>query len=390
MSARCLKSILLIGVVFALAACGTLTSSPAPATPEPTPSETPSPTETPTPTPTPRTAWMAWGFATAGDQYDRVFPCPACSGGEAPLARGARVLHVDSEGIVWAAHVKEGLSVWDPRSGAVEKYDESDGLLDDNVFDIARAPDGALWLATYGGANVYQDGVLREGLSHHTGLVGHTTWDLWIDSTGTVWVDTSNGFVLTAYDGESLSHFSDAETASIFSDHGIAAVFPKNTQFNSMAEDLDGSLWFGTNGNGLIHYNNGEWRIYNEADGLAGGLVSCVTVDGNGLIWLDVSNSNLTTFDGETFTPVDPLAFDYEWIIFPNVIKLAPEGAVWIGGSMAVFRYADSEWKIWEDNIGGLKMDRVDELIIGEDGSVWISTTRGLARYGPLFEPAQE
>ncbi len=32
----------------------------------------------------------------------------------------------------------------------------------------------------------------------------------------------------------------------------------------------------------------------------------------------------------------------------------------------------------------------VDELVIGDDGSVWISTMRGLARYGTVFESARE
>jgi streptogramin lyase len=389
MSARCLKSILLIGVALELAACAAATPTPESATSTSTVTATPRPTATPTPTPTPLIDWMAWEFATSSDQYDRVFPCPACNAGVAPLSRGARVRFVDEEGIVWAAHVTEDLSLWDPRTGTVEHYAESDGLLDASVYDIVRAPDGTIWLGTYGGANIYQDGVFQEGLSHGSGLVGHTTWNLWIDSSGIVWVDTNNGYVLTAYDGKSLLHFSDDETAAIFSDHDIAVVFPRHTQFNSMAEAPDGSLWFGTNGNGLIHYDGAEWVIYDEADGLASGSVSAVTVDREGLVWMDVIDSDLTTFDGEAFTAIDPESFGYDWTIYPRVITLAPDGAIWVGGSMVVLRYAEGEWTFWEE-VGGLDVDSVEELIFGEDGSVWISTAKGLARYGPVFDPAGE
>lgn len=325
---------------------------------------------------------MAWAFSTASNPYSNVLPCPTCNAGKAPLARGARVLHVDEEGIVWAAHVSDGLKVWDPRTGSVEEYDQDDGLLDEGVYDIARAPDGTLWLATYEGANMYQEGVFKEGLTNDTGLVGNTTWDLWIDSSGTIWVDTSNGYVLTAYDGESLTHYSDASISASYADwYDIAAVFPQWTQVNSMAEAPDGSLWFGTNGNGLLHYDGIEWRIYDEADGLATGSVSAVAVDRDGRVWMDVIEGDLTTFDGETFASIDPETFGYDWTIYPS--------AIWVGGSMVVLRYADDVWEYWEET-GGLEVQGVEELVIGEDGSVWVSTTAGLARYGPVFDPAGE
>ena len=156
-----------------------------------------------------------------------------------------------------------------------------------------------------------------------------------------------------------------------------------------MAESPDGSLWFGTNGNGLIHYDGTEWQIYDEADGLATGSVSAVAVDRDGLVWMSVIDMELTTFDGESFTSFESEEIGYDWTIYPSAITLAPDGAIWIGSSMAVLRYADGAWVFWEE-MGGLEVDRINEIVIGEDGSLWFSSSAGIARYGPVFDPAGE
>ncbi len=73
---------ILIGVVFAVAACGGTTPPPvassgastpaATAAPTPTPTPTPSPTESPEPTPTPVTEYQAPEDLVVGDCYDPI------------------------------------------------------------------------------------------------------------------------------------------------------------------------------------------------------------------------------------------------------------------------------------------------------------------------------
>ena len=363
------------------------TTTTAPTTTAATTTTTAAPTTTTTTTtlpPEPEFGWMAWEFAEAGDQADRVIPCPDCNAGVAPLTREAEVRFVDAVGKVWATHGSAGLVVWNPVTGKTSTYGPDDGLLDTTVYDIVRHPNGDIWLGTYGGANVYRDGRFEIGLTDDTGLVGVTTWDLWIDSTGTVWTDTSNGYILTAFDGENVRHFSDADLAAQYEGwHEIEAVFPEWTQSNSLAEAPDGSLWLGTNGNGLFHYDGTAWTHYSEADGLATGSVSLVEVDHEGTVWMYVIDMGLTTFDGATFTPIDLSEYNDGWTVYPMDIGVGPDGTVYVAGD-GLYAYRDGSWEATH-NAGGLELGAW-WITFGEDGSIWVGDNTGIARWGEIFD----
>jgi ligand-binding sensor domain-containing protein len=141
------------------------------------------------------------------------------------------------------------------------------GLLDPAVFAAARAADGTLWLATFDRAGIFDGTRPAVGLTSDQGLKGETTWNVWAQSNGTIWVTTNQGDILTARDGVTLRHFSDADTAGVWGP-GIEAAFPAWTKFNSAAEDPDGTMWFGTSGNGPVSLDGSEWRSCTEEDGL--------------------------------------------------------------------------------------------------------------------------
>lgn len=326
----------------------------------------------------PIAGWTAWAPADPGDDPAPP-PCGGCTGGLSPVDRTRGILFVDSDGAVWASS-EDGLMRWDPVSGEVVRFDSGDGLLDEAVFAIVRAPDDRLWLATYGGANVWDGTALRSGLTDETGLKGESTWNLWIQSNGTVWVTTNQGYVLSAFDGAGLRHFSDAD--SLWLGEDIDPVFPPFTQFADMAEAADGTLWFGSNGNGLFSFDGTEWRRWSEEDGLASGSVEGVAITPDGTMWLDVIGG-LTRFDGTTFEIVDPEAMGAWQGEYPDELVVGPDGALWVIASTALFRHLDGDWQVWE-TVDGLEFRGLRTLTIGEDGSVWIADMDGVARFGDM------
>jgi ligand-binding sensor domain-containing protein len=295
-----------------------------------------------------------------------------------------RIYFVDEVGTVWAT-ADDGLMLWDPPSGRVDTLSRSDGLLDELVYEIVRAPDGLLWLATYGGANTWDGERLGAGLTRDLGLLDKTTWDLWVQSDGTIWMDTNEGYVLTAFDGTGFRHFSDASTAERL---GIEAVFPARTQFNSaMTETPDGTLWFGSNGNGLFAYDGVEWRRYTQDDGLPSDSVDDLAATPDGRLWISAIGG-LTYFDGTAFTLVDPAVMG-DWSgEYPDDLVVDHDGALWVMTMSSLFRYVDGDWEM-RTQVDGLTIRVIYSLVVGEDGSVWISTADGVARYGlPLPLPA--
>jgi hypothetical protein len=68
-------------------------------------------------------------------------------------------------------------------------------------------------LAPHGGASTFDGNRFAVGPTTEQGLKGETTWSARAQSTGTIWVTTSQGYVPSAWDGATLHHCSDADTA---------------------------------------------------------------------------------------------------------------------------------------------------------------------------------
>lgn len=337
-------------------------------------------TTTTTLPPEPEVGWMAWSATNLGFNELPPPPCSGCSGGENPVERSRSVFFVDADGVLWVQE-SQGLAQWDPASGEYRSLGREDGLLDSVAFAAARAPDGLLWLATYRGANTFDGEHFAVGLTRDEGLIGDTTWEVWAQSNGTVWVTTNQGYVLSAWDGTVLRHFSDADLAAVHG-QGIEAVFPAWTQFSSMAEGPDGTLWFGTFGNGLFSFDGTEWRRYTEDDGLPSSSVENVLFTSDGTLWLEAIGG-LVRYDGTVFEVIDPEVMGSWYGEYPEGLALGPDGALWVLANKGVFRLLDGAWDFWQ-RVDGMEFGGTHSITAGEDGSVWIADAYGLARYGEM------
>jgi ligand-binding sensor domain-containing protein len=95
----------------------------------------------------------------------------------------------------------------------------------------------------------------------------------------------------------------------------------------------DDSVWTGTWGGGVSHYDGKAWHSYTTKDGLAGNIVYSVAQDENGGMWFG-TNAGLSYFDGkewQIFTQSDGLLDN-------NIYAIAPQGKnqVWVGSRSGV------------------------------------------------------
>ena len=152
--------------------------------------------------------------------------------------------------------------MWFATSGGVSQYDgkkfvnftQKDGLVDNWIWSITRAPDGVIWIGTErGGVYRYANPNARLRLSDGKEFVNFTTkdglasdivYDIHCDEDGVVWFATFRG--VSRYDGKTF--------VNLTTEDGLV-----NNWMWSINRDSDGVMWFATVGGGISWYDGMTW-----------------------------------------------------------------------------------------------------------------------------------
>jgi signal transduction histidine kinase/ligand-binding sensor domain-containing protein/CheY-like chemotaxis protein len=147
----------------------------------------------------------------------------------------------DRQGRIWAAGSR-GLARFE--DGRWTRFNSRDGLKSDDVFLLAEAGDGSLWIGYREALGIarltFPEG--RPSLEHfdrHNGPRSDKAISLAFDTRGRVWLGTDSG--VDVFDGRSWRHFDRADGLA-WDDANAAAIYA----------DGDGSVWIGTS-LGLAH-----------------------------------------------------------------------------------------------------------------------------------------
>ncbi|MBI5384153.1 MAG: ATP-binding protein [Verrucomicrobia bacterium] len=195
----------------------------------------------------------------------------------------------------------------------LRNWDLDDGLPSTRVNDIARTPDGYLWLAT-------QRGLVRfDGTTFVTVNITNLPADktplrarcLLVDGKGDLWIGVRDRLLRRTG--------SDFEIKDLGATTGGGAL-------NDMAEDSDGALWLATEGAGLVRLRRGEAERFGVESGLPSAAVAQVVCDAAGRLWAVAGRQLVTLQSGRWQTPAGMPANS------GLVQTLAParEGGVWV------------------------------------------------------------
>jgi signal transduction histidine kinase/ligand-binding sensor domain-containing protein/DNA-binding response OmpR family regulator len=191
----------------------------------------------------------------------------------------------DSRGHIWIATDDGGLNEYLPSSHSFQHYMPSaeggNHLSFPNVHALCMDGDD-LWIGTYtGGVDVLNTSTGR--FRHYTNrphdphsLDGSSSFSIFRDRSGTVWVATMNG--LNRYRRETDDFERIREIGAMTLD---------------MAQDRAGHLWLATQGDGLFKYFPGtqSWKNYATRFGsLPNDQVNCLMLDSKGTLWVGTMN----------------------------------------------------------------------------------------------------
>jgi ligand-binding sensor domain-containing protein len=261
-----------------------------------------------------------------------------------------------------------GMSLYDEKLDKWENFNIPDGLGDAFVYRSMMMSNGDVWVATWSGANRIRGGDLKDRSKWDLYTVENTKGGLpndWVyglaeGKNGEVWMATEGG----------LARFKDGKWDNWNHAKGLGAPYEKvksdikfqndpatqsthhakqkeemglqgiNVAYNpnyivSMVVDQDGSVWAGTWGGGLAHFDGKNWKNYTVTDGLPGNHVFMLHRDKKGTLWIG-TNDGLARRDGDKF-----VVLKTEQGLFSNTVfsmATGDDGNLWVGSFGGVAR----------------------------------------------------
>ena len=321
-------------------------------------------------------------------------------------------------------------------------YQQDDGLAHNVVTAVVQAKDGAMWFATRGGISRY-DGTTWRTFTEKQGLPANGFSGLYEAEDGTLWatgglgfrgqienhiarlagdrwepvmlpgnlVDVNVGPVIGVGEGDlcfatggmGILHFTGDEWKTIDEVDGLASNYVQ-----CLLRSKDGAVWAAHTGRrpgvpspprsmrgrggGMSRFDpeTNEWVKVATPRALAGSAVTAMAQAADGAVWMGTLNRGVMRYDGihwQGFSVADGLPAD-------RVLSVAaaPDGSVWLGTVGGVVRFpafgsesqAGDRGRVLqvftEEN--GLPSNLVTSVCTSTDGSVWVGTAWGVARYG--------
>ncbi len=275
-----------------------------------------------------------------------------------------RVILQDSRGDVWLGSNDEGLQKISEAGNKI--YTINNGLPNNSVRTLCEDKRGNIWVGTASGV-IYltPDGkLLNPQFGAGTTANGVITSNLFCDSTGKIWLTTSNENGLFLFqDGlfKPLDKFDPYITyfaTAIYQDsrgkywiglgdRGIATMVNgtvsliktgtllDKTPTSSILQDSNGVIWFGTE-HGLVVYANGKFEEYKGASELSESNINKIIQDREGNVWFATDRNGIGKMTLGKFK-----MFRLGQTV--NSIAEAPDGKIWAGTDEGVLCFKNDE-----------------------------------------------
>ncbi len=277
---------------------------------------------------------------------------------------------IDHEGTLWVVTYSQGL--YKIKRNLFDIYSEAEGVPNRNIYPVLESNDGTIWVGTHGGGIAS----IKEGKVTNGYLLQGVGKEAFIRSIA----QRKNGEVIIAALGRGLFRYSGEkiflkmETPDlggvnvIFEDSdeilwvgtnsGVYYLEGKNwiyvddplvqqSSVIDIAEAPDGSLWFGTNGNGLLHIRNASFKPFVKEDGLSSDIIRSLWIPKgssaeNYQVWVGTEDRgiNQILIRQGMAVPFEVTRIEKEDGLFDEVIhKIIPDdqGRIWMSSNRGIF-----------------------------------------------------
>ena len=303
----------------------------------------------------------------------------------------------DRDGILWFCNYGAGLVRHDPVRNTWKYYQHDDknpnSLAHNTTWFVFQDRNGILWVSTFGGLSRFDPATEQftnylNDPNNPNSLANPVATQVQQATDGMLWVGTYGG---------GLDRFDP--TSKTFTHHRHDPINPNSLSDNNVESvwlDPDGSIWVGTD-NGLNHFDPVSGRtvryFHDEKDdtSLSHNFVVRVMRDSHGQLWVSTWGGGLNRFDekNQRFVryqndPHDPDSLSSDLALYFSEDR---SGALWFGtmGGINTYDPAGQRFARYQhlpDNPNSLPAGRVRAITQDKDGIFWIAMwDQGLVRF---------
>jgi len=302
---------------------------------------------------------------------------------------------VDQENLVWMA-TRNGVAQFTGKTFNYFDYNNSP-ITHVIVNKIKQDNFGDFWIGTIKGLNKIESGTWQSFTPSNSSLPGEWVADFDFDDFGNIWIGTNGG--LLKIEGTNWKIYNTLNS-------GLPGNFVKAVAIDKS----DNSIWLGTNGFGVAHFDGvNKWEYFiqepppdtttsieqigsgnnpssvNDGPYIMGNSVSALIVDNDGTVWAGFSPSTSKGVPGgvQRYNGTEWETIDFG-LISPFVYSffLSDENAVFVSTSSGIISFSNTAVKILRELNSGLPTDDIRAVHLDKKGTLWIASgDKGLIKH---------
>jgi ligand-binding sensor domain-containing protein/signal transduction histidine kinase/DNA-binding response OmpR family regulator len=346
-----------------------------------------------------------------------------------------RKILVDKEGFLWIATLN-GISIYDPVNQIFKNLnhdpEDQNSLNQNSIYDIYEDASRSVWVGTYyGGINVYHPFTSQFKIYKHysyknslssniiSSIIEDKEHNLWIgtEAEGLNYFNRKTGVFTNYKSSKGQNEFRSNLIKAITLDDkdnlwiaayngGVYYFNPKTNQFknykldpsnpNSLSlnratyllRDNSNRLWIGTKGMGLFLYQSKTDDFLSiiaktSPIHLSSKNINYIFQDNKANLWVAAE-------EGMSYLPKDKsefkklIALNSDFLNTISCINQTSDGKIWFGSyvdGLASYHPETKKIKFYTAKIGGLPSNNIAGIVEDNEGNLWISTEKGLAKF---------